>query len=144
MRAHLVCSRSVTYNLIPLIHIIPCPFDNQYVTTYDDFPNNAEYRGYNSCKPTYGGANHRKYDNHHHYNYSDGHYESHDRSENTKDAADFLGQMVELKSQFTEMKSQQQILLESMKCIQNLWSNQIKQNVQHSYQMDNQFLTYNV
>ena len=34
----------------------------------------------------------------------------------------FLGQMVELKSQFTEMKSQQQILLESMKCIQNLWS----------------------
>ena len=78
-----------------------------------NFSNNAEYRDYNSCKPTYGGANHRKYDNHHHYNYSDGHYESHDMPENTKDAADFLGQMVELKSQFTEMKSQQQILLES-------------------------------
>ena len=112
--------------------------------TYDDFPNNAEYCDYNSCKPTYGGANHRKYDNHHHYNYSDGHYESYARPENTKDAADFLGQMVELKSQFTEMKSQQQILLESMKCIQNLWSNQIKHNVQHSYQMENQFPTYNV
>ena len=89
-----------------------------------------EYRDYNSCKPTYGGANHRKYDNHHHYNYSDGHYESHDRPEKTKDAADFfrLNDRIELKSQFTEMKShsQQQILLESMKCIQNLWSNQIK------------------
>ena len=76
-------------------------------------------------------------DNHHHYNYSDGHYESYARPENTKDVADFLGQMVEL-------KSQQQILLESMKCIQNLWSNQIKHNVQHSYQMENQFPTYNV
>ena len=35
-------------------------------TTYDDFLNNAEYRDYNSCKPTYGGANHRKHDNHYH------------------------------------------------------------------------------
>ena len=64
------------------------------------------------------------------------------RHDNNPDNSSFLEQIRELKSQFTEMQTQQQILLESMKCFQNLWAHQVNQNaqVQMSHQIrNNQF-----